>query len=62
MIEKTTASTEILSCETCLTEIPSSTSPNPEFDTYVSNYCGLECYAQWRENQTDEDKLKTKIT
>jgi len=55
MIEKNTASIKTISCEICLTEIPNSETPNSEFDAYVSNYCGLECYGQWREKQISDE-------
>jgi len=58
MIEKNTAPIETIPCEICLTEIPNSTTPNSEFDAYVSNYCGLECYEQWHEKQISDELTK----
>ncbi len=58
MTEKDTASIETIPCEICLNEIPNSATLNSEFDTYVSNYCGLECYEQWREKQISNELTK----
>ena len=51
MPDKDPLLTEVIPCEICLTEIPNSVIFNAEFDAYVSNYCGLDCYEQWREKQ-----------
>jgi len=58
MTDKTTASLNTIPCEICLNEIPSAVTSNAEFDAYVSNYCGLECYEQWREKQIEDEKAK----
>lgn len=42
---------ETISCHECLTEIPGSVSRNGEADEYVYNYCGLDCYDKWLEQQ-----------
>jgi len=41
---------EIINCNIYVAEIPESVSTNAEADEYVSSYCGLACYQQWREN------------
>jgi hypothetical protein len=43
-------------CEVCLKEIPHDHVSNGEVDEYVAYYYGLECYAQWREEQTERPK------
>jgi len=53
MIDKTTTQVETISCDICLQEIPDSVNQNAEADEYVSNYCGLECYQQWRDKQQE---------
>jgi len=58
MTDKNTVSVETIPCEVCLTEIPDAEISNPEFDAYVSNYCGLECYEQWREKQIAAEVTK----
>ncbi|MDH3326693.1 MAG: DUF3330 domain-containing protein [Gammaproteobacteria bacterium] len=54
MIDKNTTQIETIPCKICLQEIPSSVNQNAEADEYVSNYCGLECYQQWRDKQLEE--------
>ena len=56
MIDKNNIQTETISCDICLEEIPTTVNQNAEADEYVSNYCGLECYQQWKDKQA---KLET---
>lgn len=46
---------ETIACNICLDEIPNTVNQNAEADEYVSNYCGLECYQQWRDKHADTD-------
>lgn len=46
-------STPVLNCEVCLNEIPPTVGDNAEADEYVSNFCGLACYQQWRDQQKE---------
>jgi len=46
---------EIVSCEICLKEIPASAAKTDEAADYVHHFCGLECYARWREQIDDEE-------
>lgn len=39
---------EIISCEICMKEVPVSEAVIPEAADYVVNFCGLECYAKWK--------------
>ena len=42
---------EQLDCSTCLNEIPHSEKNNAEVDDYVRNYCGVECYVMWSDDE-----------
>ena len=55
MIEKNKIQAETISCEICLEEIPNTVNQNAEADEYVSNYCGLECYQQWKDKQAEPE-------
>lgn len=39
-----------ISCEMCLSDIPPSASGNSEAEDYVMYFCGIECYAQWKDD------------
>lgn len=43
--------TQILDCSVCKSEIPGSEAISAEASDYVAYFCGLECYAEWREQQ-----------
>jgi len=55
MIDKNPTPVETISCDVCLSEIPQTVNKNAEADEYVSNYCGLECYQQWRDKHDEKD-------
>jgi hypothetical protein len=38
-----------VSCGVCQREIPLSAAVSPEASDYVAHFCGLDCYAQWRD-------------
>lgn len=40
---------ETVKCEVCLKEVPLSEATVPEATDYFVNFCGLECYEQWKE-------------
>jgi hypothetical protein len=44
----TDESCEVLSCEVCLVEIPSSVAQSVEGPDYVHHFCGLDCLEVWR--------------
>lgn len=46
---------EQVPCEVCLKEIPVSEAKTAEAVDYVAYFCGLECYAKWK-NQNDKAK------
>jgi len=43
----------IISCKTCLDEIPRSVGSNQEADEYTQHFCGLECYLEWKQGQPE---------
>ena len=49
---------ELVDCEVCLKEIPVSEANSEEARDYVVYFCGLECYARWRAQPTDNNKDK----
>lgn len=42
-------------CEVCLKEVPLSEAKSDEASDYVFYFCGLECYAKWKEQEKKED-------
>lgn len=42
---------QLVSCEICLKSIPLSEADILEAEEYVAYFCGLDCYAQWRQSQ-----------
>lgn len=55
-INKPTPTDELVPCEVCLKEIPASAAQSEEVEDYFYNFCGLECYKEWREqNKKEED-------
>jgi len=58
-ISDKTAKVELVSCEICLKEVPVNEATHPEADDYVVNFCGLECYEQWKsQDKNPDDKGK----
>ena len=50
MVNKSDSSEiEKVSCDICLKEVPLSESVIPEAVDYVAHFCGLECYAKWKQ-------------
>lgn len=39
---------EVVSCEVCLAEIPSSLATHADGIDYVHHFCGLDCLEAWR--------------
>lgn len=48
---------EQVSCEVCMKEVPRSAAVDFEVGDYVAHFCGLECYAQWKGNRTEEESV-----
>ena len=40
---------EKVPCDVCRKEIPLSEAVIPEAADYVAHFCGLECYAKWKQ-------------
>lgn len=55
-IEDDELSPEQIACEICLKEIPASEATSEEVEDYVVNFCGLECYAVWKEQGRSDQK------
>lgn len=45
------AEPELIDCEICLKEIPEAAAMTEEGKDYVLHFCGLECYAAWKQKQ-----------
>lgn len=49
---------QILSCESCLKEIPANTAYGADVQDYVHHFCGLDCFDAWQKKsakaQTDD--------
>ena len=45
---------DIIPCEVCLKEIPTTEAKTTEGTDYVVHFCGLDCYEQWRDKEQDE--------
>jgi hypothetical protein len=45
---------EYVACEVCLAQIPKSASISVEADQYAQYFCGIECYAQWKQQSKEE--------
>ena len=46
---------EMVACDICLKEVPISEAENEEASDYVYHFCGLECYAKWKEQSKKEE-------
>ena len=42
---------KLVACEVCRTEIPISEAKNEEAVDYVLYFCGLDCYAKWKDQE-----------
>ena len=42
---------ENIACNICLAEIPESVAVSSEADEYTQHFCGIECYAKWRNEE-----------
>ena len=50
---------ETLACEVCLAEIPRSVALSQEATDYVHYFCGVSCYARWRQEQPASNPAET---
>lgn len=46
---------EKVACEVCLKEIPASSAKNEEVRDYVAHFCGIDCFAEWKEGQQKQE-------
>lgn len=46
---------EYVACEICMKEIPIAEATTPETTDYVVHFCGLECYAKWKNQRKNPD-------
>ena len=46
---------EKVACEICIKEVPISEAKSEEASDYVYHFCGLECYAKWREQSKKDE-------
>ena len=53
--EKKPPQEEKVACEICLKEIPISEAKSEEAMDYVFHFCGLDCYAKWKEQNNKEE-------
>lgn len=42
---------DTVECAVCSKEIPVSEATNEEATDYVLHFCGLDCYAKWKEQE-----------
>ena len=54
----TPSEVEKVPCDICRKEVPLSEVMIPEAADYVAYFCGLECYAQWKQNSEQSEQLK----
>jgi hypothetical protein len=47
---------EVVQCEVCMTEVPSSVAQSVEGIDYVHHFCGLECLGLWRAKSEHPNK------
>ena len=45
----------VIDCEICLSVVPKEQSEYAEVDDYVVYFCGLECYQQWKQGQSNNN-------
>lgn len=46
---------ELVACEVCLKEIPSSEAKSAEATEYIHYFCGTECYDKWKEKSRQQE-------
>ncbi|GAB1234646.1 DUF3330 domain-containing protein [Ferrigenium sp. UT5] len=58
MTTKPAPATQTIACEICLKEVPLSEAKTFEAEDYVAHFCGLECYAQWKQRSEKSEPPK----
>ena len=44
-----------VACEVCLKEIPASSAKSEEVQDYVAHFCGIDCFARWKNGEKNEE-------
>ena len=52
---------EQVSCEICLKEVPLEDVFNPETADYVVHFCGLDCYEEWKSQQSEVEIVEKNL-
>jgi hypothetical protein len=52
------ASEQIVECEICLKEVPLSAAKHDEVQDYVAHFCGIDCFAKWKEQHEQQQQQK----
>lgn len=47
----------MVSCDICCLEVPISSAKTPESVDYVVYFCGLDCYAKWRQQGEQGEEI-----
>ena len=59
-IAESKMTTEKVSCEICLKEIPRSEAKCVEAQDYFMNFCGLDCYEKWTKQKEQKVSKNSK--
>jgi len=51
---------ETIACEVCLKEIPRDLAKSETASEVVYHFCGVDCYAQWKQGSGDRAKNSAK--
>ena len=46
----------LVECEVCLKEVPLSAAKSEEAQDYVAHFCGIACFAKWKEEHEKQEK------
>lgn len=46
----------MVECEVCLKEVPLSAAKNEEVQDYVTHFCGIDCFAKWKEQNEQQQQ------
>lgn len=47
---------KMVECEVCLKEVPLSAAKNEEVQDYVTYFCGIDCFAKWKEKHEQQQQ------
>ena len=51
---------QLVECDVCMKEIPLSSAKNEETSDYVFHFCGIDCYAKWKQQADLHNKNQTR--